>query len=158
MTENELIHFGVKGMKWGVRRYQKKDGSLTSGGKKRYNNVYDINAAYYNKKAKKLDAKAKRNSTMASLNKRAAESGSGIISKVNAFNAKYYQKRADKLTSRAIRNKTMAALNEQASTRLGEAKAAKAYKKLSAKSANQASASKEATSGQETVRRLLSKT
>lgn len=34
MTENELIHFGVKGMKWGVRRYQKKDGSLTSAGKK----------------------------------------------------------------------------------------------------------------------------
>lgn len=37
MTENELIHFGVKGMKWGVRRYQKKDGSLTSAGKKRRN-------------------------------------------------------------------------------------------------------------------------
>ena len=31
-----LIHYGVKGMKWGVRRYQKKDGSLTSAGKKRY--------------------------------------------------------------------------------------------------------------------------
>ena len=33
---NELQHFGVKGMKWGVRRYQKKDGSLTNAGKKRY--------------------------------------------------------------------------------------------------------------------------
>lgn len=31
----ELYHWGVKGMKWGVRRYQKKDGSLTSAGKKR---------------------------------------------------------------------------------------------------------------------------
>ena len=33
--EFELQHHGVKGMKWGVRRYQNKDGTLTSAGKKR---------------------------------------------------------------------------------------------------------------------------
>lgn len=33
---NELYHHGVKGMKWGVRRYRNKDGSLTAAGKKRY--------------------------------------------------------------------------------------------------------------------------
>ena len=32
----ELYHWGIKGMKWGVRRYQNKDGSLTPAGKKRY--------------------------------------------------------------------------------------------------------------------------
>lgn len=32
---DELYHWGVKGMRWGVRRYQNKDGSLTAAGKKR---------------------------------------------------------------------------------------------------------------------------
>lgn len=35
-NETELYHWGVKGMKWGVRRYQNKDGTLTEKGQKRY--------------------------------------------------------------------------------------------------------------------------
>lgn len=35
---NELYHHGVKGQKWGIRRYQYTDGSLTPAGKKRYSN------------------------------------------------------------------------------------------------------------------------
>ena len=38
MSNYELYHWGVKGMKWGVRRYQNADGSLTPKGKKRYTN------------------------------------------------------------------------------------------------------------------------
>lgn len=34
--DGELYHWGIKGMKWGIRRYQNKDGSLTPRGKKRY--------------------------------------------------------------------------------------------------------------------------
>ena len=33
---SELRHHGIKGQKWGVRRFQNKDGSLTADGKKRY--------------------------------------------------------------------------------------------------------------------------
>lgn len=36
---NELYHWGIKGMRWGVRRYQNKDGSLTAAGRKRYDKL-----------------------------------------------------------------------------------------------------------------------
>lgn len=35
MDNNQLTHWGIKGMKWGVRRYQNADGSLTPEGKRR---------------------------------------------------------------------------------------------------------------------------
>lgn len=33
LSDDELMHYGVEGMKWGVRRYQNPDGTLTSAGK-----------------------------------------------------------------------------------------------------------------------------
>lgn len=70
---NELQHAGIKGMKWGVRRYQNSDGTLTDAGKKRYArdarekeyDKYDTEKGTYYKDSKKngrsdLAADAKR--------------------------------------------------------------------------------------------------
>ena len=44
MDKRELYHWGVKGQKWGVRRYQNKDGSLTPAGRKRYSSKEDVSS------------------------------------------------------------------------------------------------------------------
>lgn len=41
-----ICHHGVLGMKWGIRRYQNKDGSLTAAGKKRYVKNWDKSNRY----------------------------------------------------------------------------------------------------------------
>jgi len=43
MNNEYLAHHGILGMKWGVRRFQNEDGSLTNAGKKRYMSGYTSN-------------------------------------------------------------------------------------------------------------------
>lgn len=53
MADRELYHWGVKGMKWGVRRYQNKDGSLTPAGRKRYAEPHEDYKKAHDKKSVK---------------------------------------------------------------------------------------------------------
>lgn len=69
MSNNELQHWGIKGQRWGVRRFQNKDGSLTSAGRKRQkqNMSQDAKEAY---KIKKKKVSEMSNAELRKLNER----------------------------------------------------------------------------------------
>ncbi len=68
MENNSLAHYGILGMKWGVRRYQNKDGSYTSAGKKRKQKDY-IHEDYTNAHSKK-SVKSMSNAELKARNNR----------------------------------------------------------------------------------------
>lgn len=61
LTSNgELYHHGIKGMRWGIRRYQNPDGSLTPAGQKR---IAKMDARWARKNMDKITNKAKKASS-----------------------------------------------------------------------------------------------
>ena len=71
-SDDDLYHHGIKGQKWGVRRYQNKDGSYTAAGKKRLAKQ-EYNAERKAAKAKYQSAKSEINGTDPERNKRIAK-------------------------------------------------------------------------------------
>lgn len=59
-SDEHLAHHGIKGQKWGVRRYQNDDGTLTPEGKKRYNGRYDADGGLTDKGYRNLESVSNR--------------------------------------------------------------------------------------------------
>lgn len=77
-TSDELYHYGIQGQKWGVRRFQNPDGSLTEAGKKRIQK--DINKI--NKKQKLVDANSNLESANSFKDRRSMKDSRKAINQV----------------------------------------------------------------------------
>ena len=69
-VNNELQHHGIKGQKWGIRRFQNKDGSLTPAGNKRYGSKENFEKQYPEDVKKTIyKAKSGMNNARGAVNK-----------------------------------------------------------------------------------------
>lgn len=92
--EDYLMHHGIKGQKWGVRRFQNPDGSLTAKGMKRYNR--------YAKKDAKKWAKAQMDyGEGAGVKRRHIKARIEARSKGN----EYYKNKFEEYSNQEVKNK-----------------------------------------------------
>lgn len=107
VNDNELAHHGIKGMKWGIRKYQNSDGSLTAAGRKRY--------AKLKQREGKAKLKAKRKAAKAAVKA-----------------AKKAEKKAEKDAEKAkeAELKAIATMKKKGAGQLTDAELATAIKRL----------------------------
>lgn len=101
---NELYHFGIHGQKWGVRRYQNPDGSLTSAGRERYLRArqYENMADEYKSAGRLIKSAVYRKKHEKAMNKVNAKDEKWL-------NKQHYQKEFNKT---AIGKETVSELND----------------------------------------------
>lgn len=103
MDSRELYHHGILGMKWGIRRYQNKDGTLTELGKKRQAKI----------EAKEAKAEAKRKEEEAKVKKQIETARARLLKSTDA--SELYEHR-DLLTTAEI-NERIDRINKEATLR-----------------------------------------
>ena len=92
----ELAHYGVLGMKWGQRRYQNSDGSLTAAGKRHYEKTGEYGYTYRSHATKKYTRKAAK--AREKLRKSVAKD---VTTKIDGNNATHTIKISKKSTALA---------------------------------------------------------
>ena len=106
--EEYLAHHGIKGQKWGVRRFQNKDGSLNAAGKKRYGDTSETYNAVKNARKAQREAYSQYNR---SFNKAANTS---VLRNLTKKGREIYNNRWDKAAEDADKYETSKAATKAA--------------------------------------------
>jgi len=102
MENTTLSHHGIRGMKWGVRRYQNADGSLTAAGKKRAQSSGSNESAHddYTKAHSKKSVQTMSDSELRSrLNRLQMEKQYNQLSNTNVNRGKEFVSKSLKITT-----------------------------------------------------------
>lgn len=104
----DLVHHGIKGQRWGVRRFQNADGSLTPAGKKRLEKAEKKDIAWATKNYDKISSKAQKkvSKELRQYSKELLKDPSSVTvkGKISASTMNAYNQKMAKLMNTAIKD------------------------------------------------------
>lgn len=117
-NSDELCHYGIQGMKWGIRRFQNKDGSYTTAGKQRYTNKAELkkDIKTENKKSKTYGLEATVYEKAHNLSKRKTEKALKSYNKAKDNNSSEKRIKRKKLKYEAAKKTESEMLSERMKT------------------------------------------